>query len=307
MDEMLKIGDVAARHGVSTRTLRYYEECGLLESRRGRENQYRFYTAEQARRLEQVLALRRLGLAVEEIRRLAEGRTGAAGLAARRLAALEGEAAELGALRGRLQAVLAHLAAGAAGGDELDRLAEAVEAAEGVGMEPMHKQERNGEMYTTASKLTDVRIVQLKPMRVASYRAESASPEGDAWEVMQAWVKEAGLEALATTRFFGFNNPSPEPGQAVYGYEVWVTLPAGVEPPAPITVKEFGGGLYAVALCNGVSEFGERWPALARWREERAEEYRMGEHQWLEETVLPEGMPGEETQFDLFLPIERVG
>lgn len=306
MDGLLKIGDVAARYGVSTRTLRYYEECGLVESRRDRENQYRLYTAEQARRLEQVLALRKLGLAVEEIRRLAAGRTGAATLAARRLAALEGEAAELGELRRRLQAVLAHLAA-PADRDELARLAEAVEAATGLGATSINEQERNGEMYATASKLTDVRIVRLKPMRVASYRAVSASPEMDAWEVMQAWVKEAGLEELATTRYFGFNNPSPQEGQAVYGYEVWVTLPAGMEPRAPITAKEFGGGLYAVALCNGVSEFGERWPALVRWREERAEEYHAGQHQWLEETVLPEGMPGEETQFDLYLPIERVG
>ena len=39
----------------------------------------------------------------------------------------------------------------------------------------------------------DVRIVKLEPMRVASVRAISETPERDAWEKVRAWAEPKGM------------------------------------------------------------------------------------------------------------------
>jgi DNA-binding transcriptional MerR regulator len=62
-----RIGEVAKRLGVTNRTIRYYEELGLLESRGGRrKGSHRFYAGASIARLEEALRLRDLlGLSLE--------------------------------------------------------------------------------------------------------------------------------------------------------------------------------------------------------------------------------------------------
>ncbi|MBN1311760.1 MAG: MerR family transcriptional regulator [Anaerolineae bacterium] len=65
---MLRIGDFAHICQVSTKTLRYYDEIGLLEP--GHVDPftgYRYYTMSQLPRLNRILALKDLGLSLEEI------------------------------------------------------------------------------------------------------------------------------------------------------------------------------------------------------------------------------------------------
>ena len=55
---------------------------------------------------------------------------------------------------------------------------------------------------------SDVRIVKLEPMRVASVRAISETPERDAWEKVRTWAEPKGLLAdIEKHPIFGFNNP----------------------------------------------------------------------------------------------------
>ena len=78
MDELLGIGEVSARAGVSVPTVRYYEERGLLTSVRDGGNRRR-YPRSVLRRLAFVAAAQRVGLSLEEIAaslaELPEGRT----------------------------------------------------------------------------------------------------------------------------------------------------------------------------------------------------------------------------------------
>ncbi|MGE5527934.1 MAG: MerR family transcriptional regulator, partial [Patescibacteria group bacterium] len=68
---MLKIGDFSRLTFVSIKTLRYYDEFGLLPPVKVDEfTGYRYYTAEQLPRLNRILALKDLGLSLEEIRKL---------------------------------------------------------------------------------------------------------------------------------------------------------------------------------------------------------------------------------------------
>ena len=64
------IKQLANLSGVSTRTLRYYDEINLLKPKRIGENGYRIYETEQIDMLEQILCYRALGVSLEEISRL---------------------------------------------------------------------------------------------------------------------------------------------------------------------------------------------------------------------------------------------
>jgi DNA-binding transcriptional MerR regulator len=63
----MKIGDVARRTGVSARTLRFYEERGLLSPSERSDAGYRLYDDDDLRRLMRIVALRQLGLGLDEV------------------------------------------------------------------------------------------------------------------------------------------------------------------------------------------------------------------------------------------------
>ena len=105
----LTIGDLAARSGVRTSALRFYESRGLITSQRTAGNQRR-YARETLRRVAVIRAARVLGLTLEEIERalsqLPEARTPNRRdwerLSATWRSSLDGRIAELEALRDRL-------------------------------------------------------------------------------------------------------------------------------------------------------------------------------------------------------------
>jgi MerR family transcriptional regulator, repressor of the yfmOP operon len=70
--ETLRIGEVAERTGTTPRTIRYYEEIGLLASAGGRETgKHRCYTEADVERVREILRLRDLlGLSLEQLSQL---------------------------------------------------------------------------------------------------------------------------------------------------------------------------------------------------------------------------------------------
>ncbi len=70
--KMYTIGDLARELDVSTRTIRYYEERGLLNPQRTTNTQQRLYTPGDRVRLKLLLRARGLGFRLEDIRELFE-------------------------------------------------------------------------------------------------------------------------------------------------------------------------------------------------------------------------------------------
>jgi DNA-binding transcriptional MerR regulator len=75
---MLKIGDFSALSQVSIKTLRYYDQTGLLQPAHiDPTTGYRYYSASQLSQLHRILALKDFGFTLEQIAKaLAEGITG---------------------------------------------------------------------------------------------------------------------------------------------------------------------------------------------------------------------------------------
>jgi DNA-binding transcriptional MerR regulator len=78
---MLRIGEVAERAGVTPRTIRYYEELGLLGGGERSKGAHRHYSEADVARLRELIRLRDLlGLTLEELVTLAEAEEARAAL-----------------------------------------------------------------------------------------------------------------------------------------------------------------------------------------------------------------------------------
>lgn len=165
----------------------------------------------------------------------------------------------------------------------------------------------------------EVRILELPPCTVASSRAVGPAPEGPAAEQLIAFIQGSGLaEKMPGARVFGFNSPDPAPGRTEYGYEFWVTIPKELDVPAPLTKKQFPGGLYAAHRIP-MGHF-DQWGRLFRWVKESSRytsngsgsEKNMGgcleEHLNFvtDAAVRPENCAGDDTFLDLLEPVARI-
>jgi len=112
-DDAMRIGELATRAGLNTRTLRYYERIGLLRPTTRTPAGYRVYSATDAERLAFIRRAQTLGLSLAEIADILALREAGSppcqhvrALAARRVAAIDRQRADLATLR----ADLIHLA-----------------------------------------------------------------------------------------------------------------------------------------------------------------------------------------------------
>jgi len=251
--QLKTISELSERFGVSTRTLRYWEQVGLIESERLPDYAYRVYTPETTERIAQILILRRLRLPLRDIAAILEkpqARTWIGVLQAQ-IREIDGEREALQAVRDAL-AVLANRVFWLASStrpalpDEqallrlVQQLSPLPKEQEEIKMTELKKAEQ------ILSAKMDVRYVYLPPMTVAAAQYTGPNPEDTAGRMLDDFVQETGLiQKMPGLRVLGFNNPSPEKPEDTYGYEFWVTIPEDMDVPAPLEKKTFAGGLYA--------------------------------------------------------------
>lgn len=111
----MRINEVERIVGVSKKSIRYYEEEGLLNPARESSNGYRSYSDADVRTLQTIRLLRRLGIPVDEIRRLQSGQLTLSDCMQRHMIALAAQSRTIAQTR-EVCSQLAH------GGAELDTL-----------------------------------------------------------------------------------------------------------------------------------------------------------------------------------------
>lgn len=272
-DALSTISQVSATFGVSTRTLRYYEQIGLLRSLRRDDYAYRVYDEDALRRLRQILVLRKLRIPLGTIARILQDAGAATAIDAflDKIHELDTEMEALALIRDILQGLVGRLRESArlpADRRLLDRVL-ALDAVDSLAISKINlkedtKMEDLNKANEQLSKLTDVRIVYLPPCTVASAHYIGESPEEHSGQMMTVFIDSVKLwDTKPDARLFGFNHPNPtEPGKA-YGYESWITIPDNLDVPAPLTKKQFPGGLYAAHMIQ-MGNFHE-WEWLAKW------------------------------------------
>ena len=323
--KLVTISEVSRTYGLSTRTLRYWEQIGLIESRRGPEYAYRIYDERALLRLRQILALRRLRVPLKHIGAVLRDESVEALLIAlmRQSAELAGQIAALDTVRMAVEELITRLRA--------HRVADGLKLLDDedvVGLmvsippsEPIIREERRMEKLDrandTLNKLTDVRILWLPEATVAASHIIGDDPEDRAGRALDAWVMESGLLARKPDlRHYGFNHPNPVDETGFHGYEFWVTIPDDMEVPAPLMKKRFAGGLYAAHMIR-MGNFHE-WEWLFQWVQasdqyEFAGDRNDGEHMFgsLEEHLNYVGyirrgfVERGEMQLDLLIPVRE--
>lgn len=275
------------------------------------ENGYRYYDGENAERINQIVLLRKLKMPIADIEKIF--------IAADFSVAIDALTSHLENLKqhtvvyGSLIAVVEKLIRHIRDSRSLDQVLSNLEACEVFTDSKYEKapqiQLSERTIFMSVERLDNVRIVRLPPMTVATYRAESASPENDCGKVFNKFVLDNSLHKRSGYRQFGFNNPSPSDGSPVYGYEMWVTIPDDFNVPAPFVKKQFAGGLYA-SISTTMNEIGQRWKMLFNWCK-NSDKYDIDfSFQWLEEcsmdfeTFISEQVPDGEKQLDLLEPIK---
>lgn len=340
---MLRIGEAAKRYGISNRTLRHWEDVGILKSTRA-ENGYRYYNDDNEARIRQIVLLRKLKMPISDIEQLfiANHFDVATEILSNYLMSVKHNMAIHHALAmviekllenikqsQSIEAMFLHLETqnvnitaqqmhACTSSDDAKAAQEHVPAPFDHAMnEPVTSAENTCETFPTnhtermiaVDELKNVRIIDLPPMTVASYCVQSETPEIDCAKVFDAFVLENNLNKRGGHRSFGFNNPDPSEDSAVYGYELWVTIPEDFELPIPFGKKQFDGGLYA-SISAQMNEIGERWASLCTWSTHNERYEGDFARQWLEEqvmdyeTFMSEHVPESEKQLDLLLPIK---
>lgn len=151
-----------------------------------------------------------------------------------------------------------------------------------------------------------VDVVTLTPLRVASVRVFSETPERDAWEKLRAWAEPKGvLDDSDQHPIFGFNNLSPSEDSKEYGYEFWISVGPETQAEGDIVIKDFAGGFYAVTTCKLIGDpegtIQEVWKKLWQW-------VQSSQYQWRKthelEKVHDLSAPERDLVVDLYLPIE---
>lgn len=70
--KLMKITDLTQELGLSSRTLRYYEQMGLVSSMRLPFEKYRYYDRENIDRIRQIMVLRKMQIPIRDILRIYE-------------------------------------------------------------------------------------------------------------------------------------------------------------------------------------------------------------------------------------------
>ena len=327
--ELQTISQVSKQFGISTRTLRYYEQMGLIVPVRKEDSNYREYKNEMLSRLRQIIILRKLRIPLKQIAEILKSDNTSVAIESfeRNLAAIEDEITALSTIRDVTRSFIRQLKLD---NDKLMLLDDEslLEVVDALTVSKINfKEEKTMDNLSKASekinKITDkdVRILYLPPTAVAAAHYVGENPEEGAGRMMDAFIKDSNLEKVyPAARQYGFNHPNPgirEDG--LYGYEFWVTIPDEMDIPAPLEKKYFQGGLYAAHMIFPEDLAGTGWHRLITWA--------YGSKQWEPITDASGNLAGSQEnmndlleehlnyfgwgtnkdfhQFDLLLPIKK--
>ena len=234
MPAAYSIGEFARIVGLSVKTLRFYDEVGLLKPKEVSLSGYRYYDASQLPAVRLIQRLKALEFMLEEIREVLEGRADLRG-------ALE-----------RQQALLASRAASYA--DAASRAAAWLSALAGC------REEAEGPM-----RQYEVRVEEVRPVTAMVVRKVGAVREaGPRVAAVMAYLAQQGRRPDGPPVAVYFDEEfDPERTDFAAGWPVGQSLPGGDSPTGPVEPLTLPGGRVAwVKHVGPYDELGDAYRAL---------------------------------------------
>lgn len=303
--ELLRINDAVNEFAISSRTLRYYEEMGLLWSSHPDNKTQRYYDADALERLKQIIVLRKLQIPVKDIVVIFKSESTAALIQAfvDKLESLDTEISALSELRRlvddflhkMLMSGIKKISAITLLYEETEKRLATVEKSEPVTFEKL------SEISREALKLHDVRVIRLPPMRVLTSRLKTGQVEG----------LDENLFAK-----YGF---MPDPGLRNCFFKKdsngeWIMLmkiPNDYENATIYIDEDFPGGLFAIT-SSFMADMNDTFILLRDWIN-RSDIYELDadaegtlQRDEMIEEILPWDIVGKFKQYqqDVFVPIK---
>jgi len=258
---LVRINEVVETYNLSSRTLRYYEEKGLIWSHHPDNKAQRYYDATALERLRQIVVLRKLQIPLKDMAAIFESESTSALIQAfvNKLESLEVEITALSELRRLVDDFLSkmlksgikkisaipllyeetekRLAAVNPGGPvSFERISDksAVDPGEAVSFQ------RLSEVSRESLRLHDVRVIRLPAVRMLTSRLKSGKIEELTGEKMQNLFALYGFIPAAGLRNCFFRK------EGNYDWLMFIQIPEDYENQTPYVEEIFPGGLYAI-------------------------------------------------------------
>jgi len=272
MNGLIKIRDVASKYDITARTLRYYEDMGLITSTRSNDYAYRLYDEVAIKRLEQILILRKLNISIRDIQRIfnSSGSEVVLEVLSKKVENIDDEVALLHELK-EIVLEFIHQIENADFGNQSDvkMLYEKAKEIEGqlVNVSYNGNPSNKKRLFDVAEKMKrapEVRIIQINPFKAFSSGLDTID---NVMGTFQQWQEEHNhlVKKLiyGAPDFLWFE----EDMRAVWIWAVedWVTE-SDVK---PYELIEFEGGLYAAAMSiDGDDDINGRvYEGIIKWLE----------------------------------------
>jgi DNA-binding transcriptional MerR regulator len=251
---LIKITDLTNQLGISSRSLRFYEQAGLIKSTRPELEKYRFYDRDNVERIKQIMVLRKMQIPVKDILRIYESENMSVVVETfvSRIHAIDREIGALSELKRivndflkiMMQNGVTKISALPLLYEEMDRKLELLEEDKPVTYDELN------EISETLKKPVDISIVDLPPMRVLSSKQ-----------------KESGISDVEA--FWDYLNtndiPSGLPGRhELFEYQDALLQSVLIQKidsefinRSPFEDYQFEGGLFAVGSVYADEDIGE--------------------------------------------------
>lgn len=306
--DLIRINEVVENFGISSRTLRYYEEMGLLWSNHPDYKTQRYYDPAALERLKQIIILRKLQIPIKDIVIIfkSENMTTLIQSFVNKLESLDAEISTLSELRHLVDDFLNKMLMSGIKKisgitliyEETDKRLATVKRKETVTFEKL------SEISREALRLHDVRIIRLPPMRVLTSRLKTGQLENIDGKMQSLFVKFGFTPSPGLRNCFFRKEPSGE-------WIMLIKIPNDYENTTEYVDEKFAGGLFAIA-SSFMEDMDDTLILLKNWIN-MSEDYELdvnakGEFQRYEmiEEILPWDIANKLNRYqqDIFIPIQ---
>ena len=307
--ELIKITDLTVQLGITSRTLRYYEQMGLIQSTRIQFEKYRYYDRENIERIKQIMVLRKMQIPIKDIIKIYKSQDMSLMVESfvNRINAIDDE---INALRELKQIINDFLQAMMDSGIKhisalpllYEKMMAHFERQEAFESKSEVSFERLSELSEKVSGLIDLSIIDLPPMRVISSKlknSEISDVEGF-WD----WLgkNRVPFGTPGSHKLFEFQQDN---GQTV----IIQSIDREFLNDSPYVDYEFEGGLFAVGSVYVDDDIASYHDKMIRSFDNNPfyqVDYRHGghlRHETLAESVISPDSRRE--KINLFLPVKR--